>query len=1226
MKLCKSLALALLVILAAGSVQAGFITDGLQRQLADKSADEFVKVLVVMKDQTDIKTLDYDLHASKAPLDARHAMVLETLQKQASNTQGELLRSLAGDKAAGRVLGYTPHWIINAVVVVATPEAIQDLAARADVERVEADLVVELIEPIPSEKTLPAGKADRGIGITPGLQALNVPQVWNELGIDGSGVVLGNIDTGVDGSHPALAARWRGNFAPAAECWLDAAGLGDTSFPVDQHYHGTHVMGTMTGLAPDDTIGVAPGAVWIASNIINSPDTGAGFDNGVIASLEFMADPDGDPLTTDDMPVVVQNSWGVNEDFTGYYDCDSRWWDAIDACEAAGVCLVWSAGNEGSGSQTLRSPADRATSPYNTFSVGSTLATAPYEISYFSSRGPSGCGGVYAMKPEVCAPGSDIYSAEPGGGYQLLSGTSMAGPHVAGVVALMRASNPDVDVITVKETLMATAVDLGDVGEDNDYGHGFIDAYAAVLAVMGDIGTVEGTVTDYDTGLPLAGVLVQKVGTSHRATTDASGFYSMTMPSADVTLAFSGFGYADETLPVTIPVDATLTADVALTALPSGLVSGVIYGPTGEVVVGAEIRVIDTPLAPVVSGADGSYAVSLPAGAGNTYDLQARATGMGAVVQTVEVTGDVTLDFNLPEWIGDDFETADFLRFPWEMAGAADWVIDNAVYYEGYNAARSGSITHSKSSELSLSMDVLAAGDMSFYYKVSSEIGYDYLRFYLDGSLVAEWDGEVDWTPYTQALTAGPHTIMFAYEKDGSLSSGSDAGWIDFMELPPVDLPGVADIDMDLTPLAVSVALDNTLDQMVPMANLGDGSLNYTLELREVVDSKVAITNPGEHREFTKTEKDERPAVSPLTGFGGPDAAGYTWIDSDEAGGPVYSWVDISADGLDAGSGDDASLGPFSLQFPFNFYGNVYTEVRVCTNGFLSFTSTSNTYTNQSIPDAAAPNDLLAPFWDDLNPTAGGTIYYKSEADRFIVQWQDVQHYQSGGGGLPVTFQVIINADGSVLYQYELIQDISGSTVGMENLAGDDGLLVCFNDAAYLHDGLAISLAPIMPPSWVTIDAMSGVVPEGQSADLTLHFDATGLAVGDYHAQLTIASNDPDEGSLQLPITMTVTDQVSAVDEPLPSVVRFGGAVPNPFNPLTHLQFSIPRDASVSLNLYDVSGRLVRSLISEHMNAGHHSVSWNGRDGSGRAMASGTYFARLMVDGVSSVKSMVLVR
>ena len=211
----------------------------------------------------------------------------------------------------------------------------------------------------------------------------------------------------------------------------------------------------MTGLAADDTIGVAPGAEWIASNVINQ-GAGGGFDNDIIDCFEWFTDPDGNPITMDDVPDVVQNSWGVNEGF-GYPDCDSRWWAVIDACEAAGPVIVFAAGNEGPGATTLRSPADRATTLYNCFSVGATNHTSPFTIAGFSSRGPAGpnCGPVEnRVKPEVSAPGVSIYSAAPGGGYQYMDGTSMACPHVAGVVALMRSANPNVDVITIKQVLM----------------------------------------------------------------------------------------------------------------------------------------------------------------------------------------------------------------------------------------------------------------------------------------------------------------------------------------------------------------------------------------------------------------------------------------------------------------------------------------------------------------------------------------------------------------------------------------------------------------------------------------------------------------------------------------------------------------------------------------------------------------------------------------------------
>jgi len=1222
MKLITTITLSLLVLGFATLAQAGFVTPGLESQLSDLKGDDTIKVLVVMSEQTDIQSLDLELHNAKTNFDVRHRIVLETLQERANRTQVDLLASLENNKANGGILGYTPHWIVNGVVVVGTVDAIRRLAARPDVERIEADLVVELIEPVQSDKKIRQDKDANGIGITPGVVAVGAPRVWNDLGIDGSGVVVGILDTGVDGNHPALGARWRGHFAPASECWLDAANLGDPDFPVDQHYHGTHVMGTITGQAPDDTIGVAPGALWIATNIINS-STGAAFDNGVIASLEWMADPDGDPGTIIDVPAVVQNSWGVNENFSGYYDCDSRWWDAIDGCEAAGVCLTWSAGNEGPGGTSLRSPADRADSPTNCFSVGSTQPNPPYEISSFSSRGPSGCGGAYAMKPEISAPGSDIYSSQPGGGYQYLSGTSMAGPHVAGVVALMKASNPSIDVITIKEVIMATAIDLGPPGEENTYGHGFIDAYEAVLAVMGGIGSVEGIVTDNGTGEPLAGVHVQRVDGFNMDVTDANGYFSMTLPIGDFGLAFTKFGYFDATVPVTILEDMVVSADLGLFAKRTATVSGIVYGPDGSVVQGAIITAADTPVDPVLSDATGFYSIVLPSGVGEFYDLVGRASGMGVQVQNLELLTDTTLDFNLPEWIGEDFETGNFNFLPWEMSGTANWVIDSNEVYEGAYSARSGDINDNQNSRMDLTLDVLAAGEIKFWYKVSSESGWDYLQFLLDGNMVSEWSGEVDWSEFVHPVTAGLHTFSFNYYKDTSVSSGSDAGWVDYIELPAVDLPGVPAIYVDTTPIEVSLEPNQMSDLPLFIENVGDATLTYALNLVEVGAQKEAVINPVPFHEFGKDETDTRPAVSPVTGFGGPDVFGYSWMDSDEAGGPIYNWIDISGDGQIAGSGDDASHGPFPLGFPFSYYGNVFNSVRVCTNGFLSFTSSSSPYENQGMPNPVAPNNMIAPFWDDLDPSDGGTIYYRSEPTRFIVQWQDVRHY---GGGLPVTFQVIFNSDGSIIYQYELIQDISGSTVGIEDAAGTDGLMVCFNDPSYLHNDLAIRFATVPPMTWFTADPLFGTVAESSQDEVTLHFDTTGLELGIYQAILNIGSNDPVNDTIVIPVDLTVTVTSAVDDNILPRAVQLTGAVPNPFNPATDLKFSLPRDAAVSLKLYDVSGRLVRSLLNENLPAGHHEVRWNGRDDSGRSVASGTYFVRMLVDGVSSVKSMALVR
>lgn len=238
----------------------------------------------------------------------------------------------------------------------------------------------------------------------------------------------------------------------------------------------------MCGETSTQTVGVAPDAQWIACNSIAN-----GYYSGIVAGFQWVTDPDGDPMTTDDVPDVVNNSWGLSALNSGYYPCRTRFWSAIDGCEAAGVAVIFSAGNDGSAASTIGEPADRCSSPYNSFSVGATQNSSPFGIAYFSSRGPApaSCGsGDLLIKPEIVAPGMSIYSCIPGGGYEYKQGTSMAAPHVSGVIALMRSANPNVDVITMKQIIMDNAVDLGATGEDNTYGHGLVDAYECVLDVL----------------------------------------------------------------------------------------------------------------------------------------------------------------------------------------------------------------------------------------------------------------------------------------------------------------------------------------------------------------------------------------------------------------------------------------------------------------------------------------------------------------------------------------------------------------------------------------------------------------------------------------------------------------------------------------------------------------------------------------------------------------------
>ncbi len=462
---------------------AGVIDPKFSSYLQTLPEDELVSAIVYLQDRPDIRALDQTLHLQNATMKIRHERVLNALKQAAERSQPALLSYLNARKETGTVKGYTPYWILNMVVVYATRAELERVAQRGDVEAIEPNFQATLIQPVNGPFT---GSAPLGVGVTKSLRAINVDKVWYQLGITGAGRLIGGLDTGVDGAHPALTNRWRGNTQPWQECWRDALGTG-TNYPSDGNGHGTHTMGTMCGAghSTGDTVGVAFDALWIADNAINQ-GVGTAFDNDVLDAFQWFADPDGNPGTTDDVPDVVQNSWGIDSRFgLGYQDCDYRWQAAIENCEAAGVVVTFSAGNEGPSPQTNRSPATICNTPTTNFSVGAVDCESynwPYPIASFSSRGPSDCDGV-TIKPEVVGPGVNVYSSYPGGSYAYMSGTSMAGPHVAGVVALMRQANPNADVQTIKSVLMSTSRDLGTAGEDNAYGWGIIDAYQAVLAV-----------------------------------------------------------------------------------------------------------------------------------------------------------------------------------------------------------------------------------------------------------------------------------------------------------------------------------------------------------------------------------------------------------------------------------------------------------------------------------------------------------------------------------------------------------------------------------------------------------------------------------------------------------------------------------------------------------------------------------------------------------------------
>jgi subtilisin family serine protease len=475
------------VFLAALLVSIGLVvtnaTSGVDMTSKTYYDEEIVSVLVYLKDYVDLDSITNQMDRQRASLRDRHETVVVSLQNKASESQPQLVEYLTELQNQDIVKEFQCFWIGNIIRVDTYQSVVDKIARRNDVLKVYPNYEIELIAPV--EENIESDPIYRN-DIEPGIEAIRADEVW-DLGITGEGVLVATLDTGVDGDHPALADRWAGVADPRYEghpewAWLDTYG-GQNDFPFAYTSHGTHTQGTVCGGEPGDQIGVAPGALWIAAGW-NWDDDVEHFSSDCIEAFEWMIDPDGDPETNWDVPAACSNSWGLSDAF-GVPDCNETFWSYLDACEAAGIVIIFSAGNEGS--QGLRRPADRATDDYRCFAVAAVDGNNPdWPIAGFSSRGPTYCtpNGDEAIKPDIAAPGVSVRSSVPDGGYSEFSGTSMASPHINGVVAFMREVSPNISVESIKEIIFQTAYDLGDPDEDNDYGWGMVDAYEAVILLI----------------------------------------------------------------------------------------------------------------------------------------------------------------------------------------------------------------------------------------------------------------------------------------------------------------------------------------------------------------------------------------------------------------------------------------------------------------------------------------------------------------------------------------------------------------------------------------------------------------------------------------------------------------------------------------------------------------------------------------------------------------------
>ncbi len=347
-------------------------------------------------------------------------------------------------------------WLVRGAVANLEAEAAKNLAHEAWVRGVYEDKIRRLISPT-SSLVVANSLQDLGDDLW-GLEKIGINKIRKEFPeLNGKGVRIGVIDTGIQGHHQELQNK------PLA--FRDFVNGIQNSY--DDHGHGTHVVGTIAG----NKVGIASEASIVFAKAFAA--AGSGSDTGLIRSMQWMFDPDSDP-TTNDFPQIISNSWGGELDLDVVYDVEdfAPFLRAIQTWIHGGVIPVFAAGNSG------KSPNGFPGGLPEPIAVGAIAPTG--EIASFSSRGPNlwkvGPSILTFLKPDVSAPGEKITSAYPGNKYATMAGTSMATPHVTGAIALALQANPKLKFSDIKKLLLQSS----EKKIDTTFGYGILNAYEFV--------------------------------------------------------------------------------------------------------------------------------------------------------------------------------------------------------------------------------------------------------------------------------------------------------------------------------------------------------------------------------------------------------------------------------------------------------------------------------------------------------------------------------------------------------------------------------------------------------------------------------------------------------------------------------------------------------------------------------------------------------------------------
>ncbi|MFN2746132.1 MULTISPECIES: S8 family serine peptidase [unclassified Bacillus (in: firmicutes)] len=444
--------------------------------------EDKVTFLIKMKDQANPqqtaeaaeKRAKLSVMTVKRVKELKRSAVLTSLRTKAERTQKNLKAFLEKEEKKGHAKQLESFYIVNGMAVTATKDVMEKAASYPEVEKVLPNEKIKLSE---TEKATIDSTKSSAAHPASNIRQVHAPDVWKKH-YKGKGAVVASIDTGVEWDHPALKTKYRGynpdkpNSPNNQYNWFDATSKSKKT-PYDDLGHGTHVTGTMVGseAGGKNEIGVAPTAKWIAVKAFSED---GGSEKDLLAAGEWILAPTDakGKAHPEKAPDVVNNSWAGERGLNEWYR------DMVKAWRAADIFPSFAAGNvsefEPGGPGSVENPSNYPES----FAIGA--VDSENSLADFSLQGPSPYD---EIKPDLSAPGVSIRSAYPGHRYAIMDGTSMATPHISGIVALMREVNPNISVDEIERILLKTATPLSDKtftkSPNNGYGYGLVNALKA---------------------------------------------------------------------------------------------------------------------------------------------------------------------------------------------------------------------------------------------------------------------------------------------------------------------------------------------------------------------------------------------------------------------------------------------------------------------------------------------------------------------------------------------------------------------------------------------------------------------------------------------------------------------------------------------------------------------------------------------------------------------------